>query len=85
MEIFIGRVTHFYNQISVAVLDLTGELKVGERVLIIGHTTDLAQVVTSMEIEHHKVQSAGAGMEVALDVAEPVHKGDEVYKIVDGA
>ena len=85
MEIFVGRVTHYYNHIGVAVLQLSGELKVGDRVLIIGHTTELSQVVTSMEIEHHKVGSVGAGMEVALKVGEPVHKGDEVYRIVDGS
>jgi len=83
MEILIGKVTHYYNHIGVAVLMLSGELQVGDRVLIIGHTTDLSQVVSSMEIEHRKVASVGAGMEVALKVAEPVHQGDEVYKIVE--
>ena len=85
MEIKIGKVTHYYNHIGVAVLELTGELQVGDRVLIIGHTTDLSQLVTSMEIEHRKVQSVGTGDEVALKVAEPVHTGDEVYKIVEEA
>jgi putative protease len=82
MEVKIGKVTHFYNRISVAVLELTGELRVGDRVVIIGHSTELSQVVASMEIEHHKVQAVGAGQEVALKVAEPVHAGDQVYKIV---
>jgi translation elongation factor EF-1alpha len=85
MEIKIGKVTHYYNHIGVAVLDLTGELRLGDRILIIGHTTDLSQVVMSMEIEHRKVQVVAPGEEVALKVAEPVHKGDEVYKIVEEA
>jgi len=82
MEILIGKVTHYFPNIGVAVLQLSGELKVGDRVLIIGITTDLSQAVTSMEIEHRKVSSVGAGTEVALEVAEPVRKGDQVYRIV---
>lgn len=83
MEIQVGRVTHYYNRISVAVLTLSGDLKVGDKIEILGKTTEFSQVVTSMEIEHRKIQSATAGMEVALKVADTVRKGDIVYKIVD--
>lgn len=83
MNLLIGRVTHYYPRISVAVLDLTGALKAGDTVLIQGKTTDLTQHVESMEIEHHKIQSAGPGMEIALQVPEPVREGDKVYKVVD--
>ena len=69
--------------VGVAVLELSGELKVGDMINIQGHTTDLTQQVNSMEIEHHKIQSASAGMEVALKVAGAVRKGDMVY-IVKG-
>lgn len=83
MEIQVGRVTHYYNRISVAVLTLSGDLKVGDKIEILGKTTEFSQVVTSMEIEHRKIQSATAGMEVALKVADTVRKGDIVYKIVE--
>jgi hypothetical protein len=83
MEIRIGTVTHYFNRISVAVLKLTGELKVGDKILILGRSTDFVQVVTSMEIEHRKVPAVGPGMEVALKVADSVRRGDEVYKIVE--
>lgn len=82
MDVKIGKVTHYYNRISVAVLELTGDLAVGDQIVILGKTTELTQMVTSMEIEHHKVQSVKAGMEVALKVAEPVRQGDIVYKVV---
>lgn len=85
MEVKIGKVTHFYNRISVAVLDLTGDLEVGDKILLMGKSTDVTQHVTSMEIEHRKVQKVGAGMEVALKVAEPVRQGDIVYKIIEEA
>ncbi len=83
MEVQIGRVTHYYSRISVAVLRLSGDLKVGDKIEILGKTTEFSQVVTSMEIEHRKIQSATAGMEVALKVADTVRKGDIVYKIVE--
>lgn len=80
MDVHIGKVIHFYNRISVAVLELTDKLEVGETIRIVGHTTEFAQPVESMEIEHEKVQSAGPG-EVAVKVWDFVRKGDEVYKI----
>jgi len=83
MEIQIGQVTHFYNRISVAVLSLTDELELGDRVHFLGHTTDFIQNVTSMEIEHKKMLSVGPGDEVALLVIEPVRKEDAIYKITD--
>jgi putative protease len=83
MNLLIGRVTHYFSRIGVAVLELTGELKTGDTILILGHTTDLTQHVESMEIEHHKVQVAGPGMDVALQVPEPVRGGDQVYKVVE--
>lgn len=83
MEIKIGRITHIFNRISVAVLSLTDKLEIGDRIHILGHTTDFIQNVSSMEIEHKKVSSAGPGDEVALKVIEPVRKGDEIYKIIE--
>jgi len=83
MEIRVGKVTHYYNHISVAVLELTGELKAGETIHILGRITDFDQRVGSMEIEHQKIQSAGPGTEVALKVIESVRKGDIVFKLVE--
>ena len=82
MEIRVGKVTHYYNHISVAVLELSGELKVGDSIHILGRITDFEQRVGSMEIEHQKIQSAGPGTEVALKVIESVRKGDFVFKSV---
>jgi putative protease len=81
MEKIIGRVTHYYNRLGVVVLELSDELKVGDLIHIIGHTTNFTQRVESMEIEHQQVQSVEAGAEVALKVAERVRKSDTVYKV----
>lgn len=81
METRVGKVTHYYDRISVAVMILFGELKVGDTIHIHGKMTDLTQRVASMEIEHAKIQSAGPKTEVALKVLEPVREGDIIFKI----
>lgn len=85
MDILVGKVTHYYNRISVAVVQLAGELQVGDQIVIIGHTTEFTQPVESLEIEHHKIQSAQAGQEVALKVWDTVRAGDLVYKQESGS
>jgi hypothetical protein len=75
----VGEVTHYYNRIGVAVLDLERELKVGHKVVFLGRITDFSQVILSMEVEHQRIQLANPGMEVALKVAERVRKGDEIF------
>ncbi|MBN1440719.1 MAG: hypothetical protein JW929_15035 [Anaerolineales bacterium] len=81
MENKIGKVTHYFNHISVAVLDLGAELKVGDTVRFLGHGADFTQTIASMEIDHKKVQSAGPKQEVAMKTAQPVHEGVEVLKV----
>jgi hypothetical protein len=82
MEQRIGRVTHFFDRICVAVLELDDELKVGDVIHIRGRDTDFSQPVRSMEIEHQKVQSVGPGADVALEVLKQVRHGDVLYKVI---
>lgn len=83
MEVEIGRVTHYYNHIQVAVVSLRSSLKLGDMIHIIGHSTDLFQRVASMEIEHHSVVWVKPGDDVALRVKEPVREHDLIYKVVE--
>ena len=77
----VGRVSHFFARISVAVIELTATLSVGDRILIKGPTTNLEQTVDSMEIEHQKVQRAVAGQSIGMKVKSRVRESDVVYKI----
>ncbi|MEM7824266.1 MAG: translation elongation factor-like protein [Candidatus Aenigmatarchaeota archaeon] len=81
-KIAIGKVSHFFNKIGVAVIDLTKELKVGDRISIEGRGKTVEQVVSSMEVEHEKVTVAAGGTSVGLKVAQPVKEGDSVFKLV---
>jgi putative protease len=77
----IGVVTHYYNHLSVAILKLEkGILRVGDHIHIKGHTSDFAQPVDSMEIEHAHVNEARPGQSFGLRVREHAREHDVVYK-----
>jgi U32 family peptidase len=76
----VGRVTHFFPKISVAIVELKAPLAVGDKVTIAGATTRLEQVVKSMQIEHKSVKTAGKGQSIGLMVSGKVRESDIVYK-----
>ena len=77
----VGVVEHFYDHISVAVINLSDTVQVGDRVHFLGHGVDFQQEVTSMQIEHEAVQSAGKGQQVAIKVNKPVRVETAVFII----
>ncbi len=76
----IGKITHFFTKISVAVIELKAPLSVGDKIRIVGPTTDFEETVESMEIEHKNVKTAKAGQSIGLKVKEHVRETDTVYK-----
>ena len=76
----VGRVTHFFSKINVAVIELTAPIAVGDRLVFKGPNTDFEQAVESMQIEHENVQRAEAGQSIGLKVNERVRETDTVYK-----
>ena len=78
----IGTVTHFFAHISVAVVELSAALSVGDTIRIAGGVdTDFTQTVESMEMEHEKVEKAKKGQSVGIKVGQKVREGYQVYKI----
>ncbi len=77
----IGNISHYFGQIGVAVIDLIGELKVGDTIRVKGATTEFDQVVDSMQIDKQPVEGAGSGQSIGLKVGEKVRTGDEVYRL----
>jgi hypothetical protein len=76
----VGRITHFFSKINVAVVELTAPLVVGDRILVKGPSTDFEQAVDSMQIEHKNIQRAEAGQSIGLKLAQQVKEKDAVYK-----
>lgn len=83
MEVEAGKVTHYYSHLGVAVLTLTDSLKLGDKIHIVGYSTDFTQRVTSMEVEHHSIVWVKPGDDVAVRVVQPVHVHDTVYRVVE--
>jgi len=76
----VGHVKHFFSKISVAIIELTAPLAVGDRILIKGPATDFEQAVESMQIEHQNIQTAQSGQSIGLKTAQHVRENDVVYK-----
>lgn len=83
MESQVGRVTHFYKKISVAIIELSDTLLVGDTIHISGHTTDLTQKVESIQIEHQNVERAEKGQTIGLKVNGEVRVKDSVFKVTE--
>ncbi|MCD6538219.1 translation elongation factor-like protein [Candidatus Bathyarchaeota archaeon] len=79
----VGRVTHYFTRISVAVVELSDKLSIGDKILIQGATTNFEQTVQSMQIEHKNITTAEAGQSIGLKVEQRVREGDRVYKIIE--
>ena len=79
----VGKVTHYFSKIGVAVVELEKPLKVGDRISIEGQTTNFEQVVESMQIEHENIQEAQPGQSIGLKVNDKVREGDLVFRIVE--
>lgn len=78
----VGKVTHYYEKIGVAIVELQSDLSVGEKVKFErGGEPLFEQDVESIQIEHKKIQTAKKGDIVGLAVKEPVKEGAEVYSI----
>ena len=76
----VGHIAHFFSRISVAVVDLTAPLVVGDQILVKGPSTDFEQTIDSMQIEHQNIQRAESGQSIGLKTVQPVKERDIVYK-----
>ena len=77
----IGDVSHYYSNIEVAVVELIDNLKIGDKIMIKGATTEFTQLVKSIQIEHDQVNEADAGDSIGLQVRFRVRLGDQVFKL----
>ncbi len=82
MDIQIGKVTHFYDKIGVAVIEvLNQKIKVGDVVKISGHDSEFNQTITSLQIEHNQVKEVDVGETCGVKVDQPVKFGDVLFLV----
>jgi selenocysteine-specific translation elongation factor len=82
-EIDIGKVSDFFARPVVAGIELTAPLKIGDKIHILGHTTNMELTVDSMQINNVNVTEAKAGDAVGIKVSDRVRRGDTVYKVTE--
>jgi translation elongation factor EF-1alpha len=77
----VGIVKDYFAKIGVAGIDVEKTLKVGDRIHIKGHTTDLEETVDSIQVEHAQVEQAKRGDAIGIKVTDRCRGGDVVYKV----
>jgi Collagenase and related proteases len=82
---FIGTVINYFKNIGIAEVHIeTGELKVGERILIIGKTTGVYEdTAREIRVDLKSVEKASKGDLFSLPTNDLVRRGDKLYKLVD--
>ena len=82
-EIEIGKVSDFFARPVVAGIELTASLKLGDKIHIVGHTTDMELTIESMQVNNVDVNEAQAGDAVGIKISDRARRGDTVYKVTD--
>ncbi len=78
-DLKIGTVTHYFDKIGVAIVDLVDTVHIGETIKI--GDPGFTQTIESMQVEHEKIQAADRGQSIGLKVNQPANKGDEVIRV----
>lgn len=83
-KVYVGKVTNYFSKIGVAEFLLeASDLKIGDKVLIIGSTTGtIEQTVKELRVDLKSTQHAQKGEAVSLAISEIVRRNDKLYKLV---
>lgn len=79
----IGKVSHYFSKISVAGIQLSEPLKVGDKISIEGATTKFEEIIESMQIDNATVTQAKAGDNIGIKVKDKTRVGDDVFLITE--
>ena len=75
----VGKVIHFYDKISVAVVKLEKALRVGDKVKFEHEENSFEQVIESMQLDHEQVSSGKKGQEIAVKTDKETKSGTLIY------
>ncbi|MBI2546916.1 MAG: translation elongation factor-like protein [Candidatus Aenigmarchaeota archaeon] len=79
----IGKVTHYYNKIGVAIIELSDDIQHGDVISIEGPSTNIQETADSMQVEHKTIKAAHRGDAIGMKVKDIVRPGDNVYRVVE--
>ncbi|MGB8816033.1 MAG: translation elongation factor-like protein [Minisyncoccia bacterium] len=78
-EKVIGVVTHWYDGISVAVIKLSGALKVGDKIKVKRGEEEFEEKIESMQLDHKAIKSGKKGKEIAIKLSGKTKEGAEIF------
>jgi hypothetical protein len=76
----IGKVTHYYAHIKVAIVKFNTKTKIGTELYFRGSTTDFKEVAKSMQFDHEPIKVAPPKKQIGIKLKKRVREGDLVYK-----
>jgi hypothetical protein len=77
----VGKVTHFYTAIGVAIVRFKENVPAGTELHFQGATTDFKQTAKSMQYNHAPVTIAKKGKQIGIKVKKRVRQGDVVHRV----
>lgn len=77
----IGKITHWYDKISVAVVKLDKALEVGDKIKVKHGNQEFEETITSMELNHQPVQSGKKGQEIAMKLSQKAGENSEILSV----
>lgn len=75
----IGKITHWYDKIGVAVVKLDKALQVGDKIKIKHGGQEFEETIASMELNHQSVQSGKKGQEIAVKLSQKAGENSEIF------
>ena len=84
-KIFVGKVTNCFKKIKIGeFLIQSGELNIGNEIMITGPTTGVLQMkVKELRFEEKSVNKVKRGQTISMPVNDIVRRNDKLYKLID--
>lgn len=82
-KIYVGKCTNYFDRIGVAEFVIeTGELQVGDEVVVIGSTTGVVEsTVMEIRVDEKGAEKALKGERCSIQVSQQIRRADKLYKI----
>jgi len=80
---YVGKVLHYYNKINVAAVRLFSDLKLNDKIIVIGKETGIVEtIVESMQMKGKSIQIGKKNQEIGIKIKSILKNNDEIYKII---
>ena len=77
----IGKIINYFDHVGVAAIQLTGGIKLGDTIRIVGGDSDFTEVIDSIQVEGKNVESAKKGEGIGVKISAKARKGYKVFLV----